>query len=76
MAHQILEIRGDLVTLRRPIVELGQVAPHGLFLGIVRIDRERRLDFACCITGEPLRTARRQFAVPRRMIDDEVHDEA
>ena len=76
MAHQILEIRDDLVALRRPVVEFGQIAPDGLLFRVVGIDRERRLDLAACVAGEPLRPARGQLAVLRRMVDDEVHDDA
>jgi hypothetical protein len=42
MPHQLLEIRDDLVALRRPVVEFGKVAPHGFLFRVVGIGGKRR----------------------------------
>ena len=76
MAHQRLEIGDDLVALRRPVVELGEIAPHRLALGIVRVDGEGRAHLAIAVAGEPLGRLGDQLAVLGGVIDDKVHDGA
>ena len=75
MPHQFLEIGDDLVALRRPVVELGKIAPHRLPLGIVRVGGKGRHHLAVRVAGEPLRSPRRQLAVLGGVVDHEVHDD-
>ena len=74
MAHERLEIGDNLVPLRRPVVELGEIAPNGFAFGIVRVDGEGGAHRAIPVAGEPVGPALDQLAVLRGVIDDKVHD--
>ena len=76
MPHQLLKIGEDLIPLRRPVIELGEITPQGHASGISGIDGMRGDDVATAIAGEPARVAGDELAVPGGVVDDEIHDRA
>ena len=76
MPHQLLKLGEDLIPLRWPVIELGEITPHSHASGISGIDGVRRDDVATAIAGEPARVAGDELAVPGGVVDDEIHDHA
>jgi hypothetical protein len=72
----LLEIVQNLVLLRRPVIEFGQISPYGLAGGIRGISGRRRDEFAAPITSKPARMADDQYTVLGSVIDDQIHDHA
>src|SRR5262249_41970611 len=52
VAHQLLKIGQDLTLLRRPVIELGEIAPDGPLAGVSGVGGIRRNDVASGVARE------------------------